>query len=231
MDLSKILDAGAIDTINISVSSFIYAIISTIISTFILRHFYIRYGKSMNNKEYFANIFVLLGLTTCSVIVIVKYSLALSLGLVGALSIVRFRAAIKEPEELVFLFLVIALGLAFGANQFIIGYVLLAASILIIFFSVKIFSNYNNLDQNGLVIIISGNKNDVMNFYEKELVALVKKTNTAFLKEINLEDDDSRIVIKISSSKQTEKMLEDFIKKVETHNLKFNLISDISNFS
>ena len=56
MDLSKILDAGAIDTINISVSSFIYAIISTIISTFILRHFYIRYGKSMNNKEYFANI-------------------------------------------------------------------------------------------------------------------------------------------------------------------------------
>ena len=44
-------------------------------------------------------------------------SLALSLGLVGALSIVRFRAAIKEPEELVFLFLSIAVGLGLGAGQ------------------------------------------------------------------------------------------------------------------
>ena len=48
---------------------------------------------------------------------IVKSSLAFSLGLVGALSIVRFRAAIKEPEELVYLFLVIATGLGLGANQ------------------------------------------------------------------------------------------------------------------
>ena len=50
-------------------------------------------------------------------ITIVKSSLALSLGLVGALSIVRFRAAIKEPEELVYLFLIIATGLGCGAGQ------------------------------------------------------------------------------------------------------------------
>ena len=43
-------------------------------------------------------------MTTMVVITIVKSSLALSLGLVGALSIVRFRAAIKEPEELAFYF-------------------------------------------------------------------------------------------------------------------------------
>ena len=47
----------------------------------------------------------------------VKSSLALSLGLVGALSIVRFRAAIKEPEELIYLFLTIAAGLGTGAGQ------------------------------------------------------------------------------------------------------------------
>jgi len=51
------------------------------------------------------------------IISIVKSSLALSLGLVGALSIVRFRAAIKEPEELVWLFLAISVGLGLGANQ------------------------------------------------------------------------------------------------------------------
>ena len=50
-------------------------------------------------------------------ITIVKSSLALSLGLVGALSIVRFRTAIKEPEELSYAFLSIAIGLGLGADQ------------------------------------------------------------------------------------------------------------------
>ena len=54
------------------------------------------------------------------VIMVVKSSLALSLGLVGALSIVRFRTPIKEPEELVYLFLAIAIGLGLGAGQVLI---------------------------------------------------------------------------------------------------------------
>lgn len=58
----------------------------------------------------------LMALTTMLIISIVKSSLALSLGLVGALSIVRFRAAIKDPEELAYIFLAIALGLGFGAD-------------------------------------------------------------------------------------------------------------------
>lgn len=56
-------------------------------------------------------------LTTLLVISVVKSSLALSLGLVGALSIVRFRTPIKEPEELAYIFLAIAIGLALGADQ------------------------------------------------------------------------------------------------------------------
>ncbi len=59
----------------------------------------------------------MLAVTTMIIITIVKSSLALSLGLVGALSIVRFRSAIKEPEELTYLFLTIAIGLGFGADQ------------------------------------------------------------------------------------------------------------------
>jgi hypothetical protein len=51
--------------------------------------------------------------------------MALSLGLVGALSIVRFRAAIKEPEELAFLFLAISTGLGLGAGQALVTVVAL----------------------------------------------------------------------------------------------------------
>ena len=53
-------------------------------------------------------------------IVIVKSSIALSLGLVGALSIVRFRTPIKEPEDLTYLFLSIALGVGYGSFQILI---------------------------------------------------------------------------------------------------------------
>ena len=59
----------------------------------------------------------MLTVITLLVISIVKSSLALSLGLVGALSIVRFRTAIKDPEELIYLFFSIAIGLGMGADQ------------------------------------------------------------------------------------------------------------------
>jgi hypothetical protein len=78
---------------------------------------YVYCGTSLSNRKSFARNFVLLAMTTCLIITIVKANLALSLGLVGALSIVRFRSAIKEPEELAYLFISIAIGLGLGANQ------------------------------------------------------------------------------------------------------------------
>ena len=83
----------------------------------VLAWFYTRYGRSLSNRTKFARTLPLLALTTVLVISIVKSSLALSLGLVGALSIVRFRTAIKEPEELLYLFMAIAVGLGMGADQ------------------------------------------------------------------------------------------------------------------
>jgi hypothetical protein len=79
--------------------------------------YYVKFGNSLSNRLHFGAILPVLSLITLLVISIVKSSLALSLGLVGALSIVRFRTAIKDPEELIFLFLAIAVGLGFGADQ------------------------------------------------------------------------------------------------------------------
>lgn len=79
--------------------------------------YYIKFGNSLSNRTHFAAILPMLTLITLLVISIVKSSLALSLGLVGALSIVRFRTAIKDPEELIFLFFALAMGLGFGADQ------------------------------------------------------------------------------------------------------------------
>lgn len=105
------------ENIILDLNSFLLSLIAATVLSLLIQFFYLRYGSTLSNKFEFSKNFVILGITTTIVITIVKSSLALSLGLVGALSIVRFRAAIKEPEELVFLFLIIATGLGCGAGQ------------------------------------------------------------------------------------------------------------------
>lgn len=79
--------------------------------------YYTSYGKSLSNRAKFAQTLPVLAMIVVLIISVVKSSLALSLGLVGALSIVRFRTAIKEPEELIYLFIAISIGLGLGADQ------------------------------------------------------------------------------------------------------------------
>ncbi len=76
-----------------------------------------KFGSTLSNRAELAQVLPFILLTTLLIITIVKTSLALSLGLVGALSIVRFRTPIKEPEELAYLFLAIGIGLGLGAEQ------------------------------------------------------------------------------------------------------------------
>jgi len=89
------------------------------IISLVLRKHFIVFGSTLSNRHELASVFPFIMLTTLLIIMIVKSSLALSLGLVGALSIVRFRTPIKEPEELAYLFMAIAIGLGLGANQVI----------------------------------------------------------------------------------------------------------------
>jgi uncharacterized membrane protein YhiD involved in acid resistance len=80
----------------------------------------------------------------------VKSSLALSLGLVGALSIIRFRTAIKEPEELAYFFMAISIGLGFGANQLVPTVVGAIVLFLIIYLASRTKTK-NVISQNLLV--------------------------------------------------------------------------------
>ncbi len=96
-------------------------------------------GASLANRVQIAKVLVFLALTTAFVIAVVKSSLALSLGLVGALSIVRFRTPIKEPEELAYLFMAIAVGLGMGAD-YRLHTVAATAMILAVMTPVQLFS-------------------------------------------------------------------------------------------
>jgi hypothetical protein len=124
----------ATQSVEVSVLGFMLNLTMAAVLSLALGVVYRRYGRSLSNRKRFASNFVTICMTTMMIITVVKSSLALSLGLVGALSIVRFRTAIKEPEELSYLFLAIAIGLGFGAGQWgitLAGFALIVGAIVL----------------------------------------------------------------------------------------------------
>jgi hypothetical protein len=92
-------------------------------------------------------LFLLLIPVMILIITVIKTSIALSLGLVGALSIIRFRTPIKEPEELAYIFIAIAIGLGLGANQVlvtVIGFAVVAIVMLPAMFKRSVAARSHN---------------------------------------------------------------------------------------
>ncbi len=118
-----------------AIPGFIFSFFICAVLSFILGRIYVKYGNSLSNRKSFARNFIVLAITTMFIISVVKSSLALSLGLVGALSIVRFRSAIKEPEELTYLFLTIAIGLGCGAGLTILTLIAFVGFVIVIWFN------------------------------------------------------------------------------------------------
>tara|TARA_Y100000590_G_scaffold450177_1_gene589435 strand:- start:97 stop:786 length:690 start_codon:yes stop_codon:yes gene_type:complete len=183
------------EQIQINLITFVEGLLLAAFLSLLIQITYIKFSNALSNKYDFSKNFIILGLTTTLVITIVKSSLALSLGLVGALSIVRFRAAIKEPEELVYLFLIIATGLGCGAGQLkitLIG-ILVAITIIVIY---SFFSKKNNFIKEEVInssIIFSKRISD------KEINDIIKKINPfcKFIKFVSLSSTEDQTTLNL----------------------------------
>ena len=114
----------------------------------------------------------LIGLTlvTTLVIIAVTSNVVLSLGMVGALSIVRFRTAIKEPMEIVFLFWSIAVGIVIGAGMIplaVLGSVIIGIILII-------FANRKNVE-NAYILVLNCENEEAENIAAELLKSTVKK--------------------------------------------------------
>lgn len=200
----------------IAVWAFGFNLLLSGLLAYLLSILYVRYGRSLSNRRVFSNNFVMMAMTTMFIITIVKSSLALSLGLVGALSIVRFRAAIKEPEELTYLFLTIAIGLGLGADQ-----VLITVSAFVII-SLIIWSRnilHKKEDTQNLHFTLSSDNTDEINI-EKVIEVLSKHCTSVNLKRLDESNDfiEASFLVEFGSidqlnkSKQEIKELSDSVK-------------------
>ena len=209
-------------SIKVPLWGFILNLFLSVIMSSILTYIYIKCGTSLSNRRMFAKNFVLITMTTMLVITIVKSSLALSLGLVGALSILRFRAAIKEPEELSYLFLAIAIGLGFGAGQrmiTIIAFIIISGVII----SKKGY--HTNEDDKNLFLTITG-YNPQKDIFERILGILKKYSQTVNLKrfEETKEVIEVLFLVELDNFEQLNKIRSE-LKKID-ESIKINFLDN-----
>ena len=178
-----------------------------------VRELYKRFGSTISNRESFANVFPMLTLITVVIIYVVKSSLTLSLGLVGALSIVRFRTAIKSAEELAYLFLCIGIGLALGADHRVLSVTAVAVISLFLWTRHRLGRRGR---ANHLLLTVTG---DTKRFFEKEegVVDIIEKlTGKVTVQRLNLENGQVqfRAAISVKTAKDTATLVSELHKKL-----------------
>ncbi len=140
----------------------------------------------------FALVIIITAIVTGVIMVVIESNLALSLGLVGALSIIRFRSAIKDPVDTVFIFWAVAVGLSSGTGN----HVLTIAASTFIAFVVVVFSFFS-ISNTKQMLIIRGNN---INLDEiKNILTLDKVVHQ--LKSVSKNEIYTEAIFEIKTSK------------------------------
>lgn len=128
-------------------------VISLILSMVIFLTYKITFSGVMYNRKFNISL-VMLTLVTTMVMFVIGSDIALSLGMVGALSIVRFRTAIKDPRDTAYIFWSIAVGLSVGTGNYLVSSI--GSVFLLGVLSIFSFSGIGKEDR--YILIIRGNR-------------------------------------------------------------------------
>ena len=189
--LDSVSSANTVSALTLSV----YLLLGGCMSLYV-RLLYRRFGASASDSDSITRVFPLLTMVTIGVIAVVKTSMALSLGLVGALSIVRFRAAIKEPEELVYLFLCIGVGLSLGAGQPLLALVLVLSATI---FIVGMYWTGQGKQQQCLLLTISSDTTEHFTDEDSGVVKILDELAGKYvLQRFDIENGAGQIRVQLS---------------------------------
>lgn len=127
------------ETGNLTTNGFLLAMLTAFFCGMLLYYVYRLFYKGVIYNNNFNILLVLTSVVTCFVVIVISSNVVLSLGMVGALSIVRFRTAIKDPLDVGFLFWAVAIGITSGAGLYLISVLatLIIAVIYIILVNIR----------------------------------------------------------------------------------------------
>jgi len=178
-------------------------IFNIVVTTLLALFIYFVYKKTFSGVVYSQNFnitIVMVCIITGIVMMLIQNNLALSLGMVGSLSIIRFRTAIKEPRDIGFLFWAIAVGLSAGTNKFIIAIIgSIMITIILFIFNRVVYMDY------AYLLVLRGTKieskevSDILNEYKIPYKLRMKTTKDNFMEityEIKLKQIGEDFLIK-----------------------------------
>lgn len=181
-------------------------IIAFCIATVFAIYIFLAY-RVVTKKTFYSKTFNIalpcLTLITAAVILTIQSSIVVSLGMVGALSIVRFRTAIKEPMDLVFLFWAIVNGIVCGAGLAEVSCVLAILITILLIVLEKC-----PVAQMPKILLVNANGYDS----EDEIIAIVKKHCKYYtVKSRNLSNDRNDMVIEVRTDSEAN-LVKDIVK-------------------
>ena len=201
-------------------NEFFVGLILTIVIGISLSVIYKNFSLALSNKQNLSFNLLLLALITYLIISSIKSSIALSLGMVGALSIVRFRVAIKEPEEVVYIFFAIAIAIANAAGIFFQSAISSIIIFIIIIINNKSKVKFINIGSDYLLIF-----NGIENYKKYDhLINLLKKERLNFIilnYEILGQKISANIKIKFINQNQIENLKKSIINFDKNLNYSF----------
>ena len=183
-----------------TLTEFTFSLALLILITYLVKLLYIKRARTIGDKEYFASFFIIWTVSIFLIISVIKSSVVLSLGMVGALSIVRFRNAIKDTEQIMFLLFLIAIAMALASNQYIYT-IVVVISLLAIIYIRDLKKKTTNHSQ---YIYLKFSKKEVLN----EILERLSLTNN---KIISIEQYNDTIDINATLNNLTDKEITDLL--------------------
>ena len=197
---------------NISIQQIIVTLFMSLIFSFVIFYVYKLVNKNIVYSKKFNIAMSLISIITSSVVLAMQANIVVSLGMVGALSIVRFRTAIKEPMDLLFLFWSITNGIIVGVGVYSLA--ILLAIILTIALLV-----FDVLPSSNIPYVLLVNLKKISD--EENLINLFHKSNISYkLKSRNVTSENIEYIYELRG-KNIDKFNEELskIKNITNYNL------------
>ncbi len=188
---------------DLSIPGIFMALISAFLCSMIIYYVYRRFYRGIVYSSNFNILLVLVSIVTAFIVLTISSNILLSLGMVGALSIVRFRTAVKDPLDVGFLFFAISVGITSGAGLYILSFIatLFISLIYVLLVQVKTnskvyllivkFENQSNEEVQRILKTLKfelKNKTTIKNTTELTLELKMKSDNTAYMTQLTALD-------------------------------------------
>jgi hypothetical protein len=140
-------------SVKIDTTGFIFALLISALVGMVISALYQIFYENRATGSNIHRCFLLMSPSITALFIAIQFSLPLSLGLLGALSIIRFRTPIKEPEEVGFIMLLIACSVICATFQFILLFILLSLSLALLTFPILFPIFHHSKRKDGIMLI------------------------------------------------------------------------------